>query len=96
MSGGGAFGHHDGLLLLICHLCQNDVSPLAHVHFLVNIMSCVCVWLRYVNPYVWCAGMGVLSAQTLLDHCHRSPLPCACYVLACFPAYLRYACKCWH
>ena len=53
--------------------------------------------LRYANPYVWCAGSGVLSAQTLLDHCHRSPLPCTCYAPACFPAYLidADACLCF-
>ena len=40
------------LLLLPMHLCQHLIEE----------------YLRYANPYVWCAGIGVLSAQTLLDH----------------------------
>ena len=33
---------------------QSYVSPLAHVHVLANVMSCVCAWLRYALTICVC------------------------------------------
>ena len=38
--------------------------------------------LRYANPYVWCAGLGVLSAQTLEKTLPPSRMLCACLFAA--------------
>ena len=46
---------------------------------------CVCVaqeYLRYANPCVWCAGHGVLSAQTLEKTLPPSRMLCACLFAA--------------
>ena len=53
-------------LITLCRVCPYPLS--------LVVIRMLHTTLRYANPYVWCAGLGVLSAQTLLDHCHRSPL----------------------